>query len=151
MTKPQVIRRKKSAPKDLRDQAILKESLAGKSNNEIAETLGISYQHVSKVLNSEEVKAIVRQGESDITSTISESIMTLADALACRYTIDGEGNKRLNLEGMGHALKAAFAVLKNAGLLRDSIDINHNMIVPYVIQRHDGSQVVLGAKKDGEK
>ena len=50
-------------------------------------------------------------------------------------------------------LKAAIAILKNYGVLKESVEMNHQFPKPTIIERSNGTQVILGTeadRKDGE-
>ena len=52
---------------------------------------------------------------------------------------------------MTNAQKAARDILKNAGLLKDSVDLNHSFPKPTVIKRRDGTEIVLGASGSSDE
>ena len=111
----------------------------GLSTIEIAEQLGCSRATVSRALNSKTGKELFDDARERIKTLISKAINVYDESLAN------------SAKDMTNAQKAARDVLKNFGLLKDSIDISHSFPKPTVIKRlTDGSEVVLGAETPKE-
>lgn len=130
------VKRNKGEAQKLRDAGILAMNLSGKSTTEIASQTGLSRSQVSRVLNSDEIKALVKGAEGKIAGLIDKSVAKVDAAL------DSDNPDQTN------GLKAALAVLKNFGLMRDSVDLNHSFPKPMVITRPGGVEVVLGTAVD---
>jgi predicted transcriptional regulator len=143
MTEKDARRRKKSPAKALRDQKVREMAVTGHSINEIAETVGLERNQVSRILSDEETAELVRALEDQIKRLGTEAVRTLMDAMAMRT----------EHQMMGHAVKAAEKVLKSIGALKERVDVNHTSDEPWIIQMSDGSRMVLGVgkKPEGEK
>ena len=128
-------RRQKNAAKKVRDLAIRSEAAAGVSHTELEGKYGLGRHQISKILNSDETKELLKSSEDRVKRMIERALDALEDSLGA--AMDG-----------GNRLKAALSVLKNFGLIRDSVDINHRFPKPLVIKRADGSEVVLGTEAD---
>ena len=128
-------RRQKNAAKKVRDLAIRSEAAAGVSHAELEGKYGLGRHQISKILNSDETKELLKNSEDRVKRMIERALDALEDSLGA--AMDG-----------GNRLKAALSVLKNFGLIRDSVDINHRFPKPLVIKRQDGSEVVLGTEAD---
>lgn len=138
-TKSSKKRKKGDSPgKALRAASIRAKSLEGKTNGEIAREMGMNPKSVSQILNSDETKKIIKEAESKVVGMVEDSLITLHEAIKARYD-------------MTNALKGAFSVLKNFGILKDKVDINHQFPAPLVIERLDGGQVILGTAGDKEE
>lgn len=131
-TKPDKSRQRHSVKKKLRDQTIIAKAMAGETTVQIAEEMGMHRQQVSKVLNSEEVKAKVKEIDAKLAQGIDDAIDTVLSAVKVDYV-------------------AARDLLKNYGSMKQAIDLNHTFPKPTVIVRSDGTQVVLGTTEDGDK
>ncbi len=128
-------RRAKNPAKQARDLAIRAEAAAGLSHEELGDKYGLSRQHLTKILTSDETKELLKGAESRVKLMVERALDALEDSLG----VAADGTNRL---------KAALSVLKNFGLIRDSVDINHRFPKPLVIRRSDGSEVVLGTEAD---
>lgn len=128
-----------SAAKALRNAVIQAKAIEGANNQEIARDVGLTTKQVSKILNSSEMKAKVKEAEGRIAGLISKSIDVI------EYAID---NKEIDL---GSGLKAATAVLKNFGALKDNVNVSLNLPKPLVIERRNGTQVILGTEADKDE
>lgn len=135
LTKPDK-KRRKSMAKEIRASAIVAKSLAGDTATEIANDMGLARQTVSKILNSEEVKAKIKVLDAQLANLIDPSLETIKMAVEARYT------------DLAVAYKAARDVLKNFGSMKESVDVNHQFPKPLVIESHDGKQVILGTTAD---
>jgi len=114
------------------------EAMKGKTTGEIAQEYGVSRQVVSKVLNSDEAKALVSLGTQRIHLLMSNAIDTL------EFMMDNKQEFGM----AGSAFQSAKAILKTLGVLKESVDLNHNFPKPCVIKRSDGTEVVLGTEQD---
>lgn len=110
----------------------------GYRNHEIAEMLGLSRATISRAINSPTGKGMLKNAQKRIEQLVDDSIEVIEQA------IHGAGSDMTN------GFKAAVAVLKTMGLLKESVDLNHNFPKPTVIRRKDGSEVVLGAGQVNE-
>lgn len=105
---------------------------------EIADRMGVERTTISRYLNSQTVKEIVREAKKNLKTLLLPSIGVYAKAI--NKAEEDPGNARL----------CARDILKNFGVLRDEMDLNHNFPKPTVIRRKDGSELVLGAKNEDE-
>lgn len=113
---------------------IYKLRASGMSTLDIARQLKISRRTVSRALGSPTGKQMLKHARDRLEALIEDAIDVYEESL------------RNNKEDMTNAQKAAKDVLKNFGLLRDSIDMNHHFPKPTVVKRlSDGTEVVLGA------
>jgi predicted transcriptional regulator len=78
-------RRKQSAAKALRDQAVLASSLTGMTNQAIANEVGLSRQQVSKILNSDQVKLEIQSLQSRLAAGIEDALQTVLAAVKFEY------------------------------------------------------------------
>lgn len=124
--------------KDAHRIAAIARLLEGGTITEIAKELGLSRSHLSTVLNDEVSKKMLRQSEAEIKSLIGTAVITLKEAMDARKV------------DMSNGLKAAMAVLKNSGLLKETSTVDVNL-KPFVIERLSGDQVVLGAKGEDDE
>ena len=128
-------RRNKNAAKKVRDLAIRADAAAGVPHSELEDRYSLGRHQISKILNSDETKALLKSSEDRVKRMIERALDALEDSLG----IATDGTNRL---------KAALSVLKNFGLIRDSVDINHRFPKPLIIKRRDGSEVVAGTEAD---
>jgi hypothetical protein len=124
-----------SRAKELKDANIRAQAMAGKPIGEIAQDMGMTRQAIRRTLNSEETKVILDDAKSRLTELVEQAVETVAHAVAERVDLT-------------NALKASISVLKNSGLLKDSVDLNHTFPKPTVIHKRDGSTVILGTTAD---
>lgn len=134
MTKRTVKRRNKSATTKLRDTKVRAMAIEGKTQREIADEVGLGPDQVSRILNDEESKQLLREAQNALKLMIPEALATISEAM----------KQRNEFQMMGHALKAATAVLKSGGALKDKIEIEHTTKPTTTIVRPDGTEVVLG-------
>lgn len=121
--------------KEARNLSIRAEAAAGKTATQLAKDYGLTRQTVSEILNSEQTAELLRNSEDRVKRLIGKALDRLEAAL--EDPVDGT-----------NGLKAALAVLKSFGLLRDSVELNHNFPRPVVIERLSGAEVVLGTTAD---
>lgn len=135
-------RNRKSTKKKLRDTAVRQMALEGHTNREIGDAVGLTESHVSRILNDDETKDLIRQSENALKLMITEALKTHQDAMTGRH----------EFQQMGHALRAASEVF-NRVLGKVSEKVELNVIKPTVIERRDGSEVVMGisTKEEGEE
>ena len=132
-TKPHKNARKPGGmAKKIRDQKILAAALEGKQNSEIADELGVTVGTVSRALNSEEMKARIKNIDLELAQYIPIAIKTVGEKVATEYI-------------------AARDLLKNFGSMKQQLDVSHTYPQPTIIQRMDGSQTILGAKNEDEE
>lgn len=124
--------RRKSGAKELRDLTILEKAKAGETANEIAEDLGVHRATVSKVLNSDEMKARIKVIDAQLSEGIPDAVALILLAVKTDYI-------------------AARDLLKNFGSMKQQIDLNHSFPKPTIIHRSSGDTVILGVKEDEEK
>jgi DNA-binding XRE family transcriptional regulator len=136
--KPDKTRRKNSA-RELRDSLIQARVIAGEKQQDIAREIGLSPQTVSEILNSDDQKKTIKQAQMKVLAMMDLALETLRDAMTDRYS------------DMPSALKASLSVLKNYGVIREKVDLQHHFPKPTIIERLDGSQVILTAKSDEDK
>lgn len=105
--------------------------IEGKTQSEIAEEMGLCRQTVNRLLSTDEVETILRKAESKAVSLIEKSLAKVEEVI--------EAGDPTN------ALKASLAVLRSKGILKEQVDLNHNLPTPFVIQ-YEGTKVVMGAK-----
>jgi DNA-binding IclR family transcriptional regulator len=126
---------RKSPIKKLRNAKMLADVSDGLTVTEAAAKYGLSRSRASTILNGEETKELIKQSQNDIKTLITPSIERLE---ACIRDMMNPSN----------ALKAALAVLKSHGLIRETVDLNHSFPKPVVIEKRDGSSIVLGTTAD---
>lgn len=124
----------------LRDMKVISEAMSGKSAREIARSMEINRATVAKILSSDESKRIIKEGESQIKGLIPNAIAVIVKALQ-DYEMDGDKT---------NALKSALAILKSTGLIRETVNMEHSFPKPTIIEKLDGSQVVLTTKSEDE-
>ncbi len=114
---------------------IASDVLEGKSFQAIADDMGIHRTTVSKYFSESETENLVRQAESRITGLL-EAAVNRIEAL-----IDDNADNT-------NALKAALAIAKTKGVIRDTVDIAHHFPPPTII-RYKGKDVMkLGTGQD---
>lgn len=128
-----------NATKALRNAAIEAKAIEGLNNQEIAQQTGLTPQHVSKILNSSEIKAKVKEAESRVAGMIDDALTTLHEAI------------KMGAIDPTNSLKAALAVLKNYGAIKDNVNVNLSLPKPLVIERRNGTQVILGTEADKDE
>jgi predicted transcriptional regulator len=133
-TKKDTMRRANPAKK-ARDNSIRAEAAMGKTTVEIAKEYGLVRQTVSGILNSDETKDLLKRSENRVKLMVDKALDRLENAIET-----GEDGT--------NALKAALAVLKNFGLIKESVDLNHRFPKPLVIKRTSGETVILGTEAD---
>ena len=119
----------KRGAKALRDRAVIEKAMEGKKTTEIASDLGMSRQAVSQVLNSDQVKAKIKDIDARLAQGIDDAIDLVLQAVKVDYD-------------------AAYDLLKNFGSMKAGVDLNHRFPKPLVIKRLDGSTTVLGTEAD---
>lgn len=139
MPKPNTSRKRGRSPaKKIRDQQIVLGAMEGKNATELANEFDLCRQQVTLILSRSEIQAIVKQGESDLAGLVSDAVNILRQAVK-GTPVD-----------LGNSLKAALAILKTHGVVKEKSEIEVKMPKPTVIQRRDGSQVVLGVESEDE-
>ena len=117
----------------IKKRKIIEKSLSGMSGQEIAKEMGIHPNTVSRALNAEEMKEAIKGIDNRLAMGIDKAIETV-------------------LRAVDHDYKAAEALLRNFGSMKQRVDLNHAFPAPLVIERLDGkSQVVLGTENDIEE
>lgn len=112
---------RKTPGKSLRDSAIVASSLMGKTNVAIAAELGIDRETVAKVLGSEDIKRLCGEIDYKLSSGIEKAVSRV-------------------LSSVKYDTKAAVALLRNFGSMRQSMKLEHT--------GKDGAP--LGARTDAE-
>lgn len=128
-------RRSKNPAKEMRDHAIRADAASGLSHAELHDRYGLSRQQITKILTSDETKELLKVSENRIKLMLEAALQALEDSLSIATD-------------SGNRLKAALSILKNFGLIRESVDVNHRFPKPLVIKRRDGGEVVLGTEAD---
>lgn len=136
--KPPTRRKGDSRAKELKDTNIRAQALAGKPVGEIAKDMGMDRKQVSRILNSEETKQLIKESRAKIQAMVPDALETLHMTVLAR-------------EDRANALKASERVLKNSGVITDAVELNHNFPKPTIIHKLDGSTVVLGTTADVEE
>lgn len=135
MTKPPKKRQKgDSNSRKLKAQGIVQQSMTGRKTSEIAESYGMSRQAVSKILNSDEVKALVKLGEMRLQGLMTKAIDVL------EWTMDHKDDFGVT----GAASQNAKSILKSLGVLKEKVDVSHTFPKPTVVEYSDGTTLVLG-------
>lgn len=111
-------------------------AMDGSTQGEIAKELGMSRHGTHLLLNSAEVKALLKRAEDRVLRMIDKACDTAEAAM------DGA------MLDMTNGLKSALAILKSTGVVKDKVDLSHSFPKATVIKRPDGSQVVLGTEKE---
>lgn len=130
-------KRRRSTAKKLRNLGMRAQAAAGKPVTEIAAEAGISRQAASKILNSDETKALLTESEDRIKGLISKAIKRLDDSIS--FADDT------------NALKAALSVLKSFGLVRETLKLEHSFPKPVVIDYGDGKREKFTAHREGDE
>lgn len=140
MKSPKVAKtRQKSPAKQARDLSIRADAAAGAKTSELAEKYGLKRHQVSNILSGEEVKRLVKEGESRFTLLVDKAIKKVEAALDQDFDLT-------------NGLKAAITVLKSVGVAKDRMDIAHSYPKPLVIKRRNGKdEVIAGTTADIEK
>jgi predicted transcriptional regulator len=124
-------KRQPGAGKKLKDATIIARSLAGETAGEIAADIGMSRQHVCKILNSDEVKAKAKEIDGRLAGAIDDAVETIMQAV--KFDVN-----------------AAIKLLKNFGSMRESVDLNHSFPKPTVVKNLDGGEMILGTEEGDE-
>jgi predicted transcriptional regulator len=127
-----------SAVKALTDSKVLADIAAGKTVGQVAKEMGMHRTTVSKILNSDETKAKVKEIQGRLAGLIDQSLETLVEALE---------NRALD---MNLAVSVARDILKNFGAMQSKVEVDHKFPRPVVIQRLNGSTVILGTMADAK-
>jgi hypothetical protein len=130
-------KRKRANTKAARNQKILIDAANGATNADIVEKYGLSRQHVTRILNSDEMKAIVKRGESQIHAMVDKALKVIERAL------DSVDEKL--------AAEIAVRITKSVGALKDKVDVSHSYPKPTVIVKPDGTRVVMGVSDEEEE
>lgn len=130
--------KRKSESKRLRNQKIIEEAVQGKTIQEIAESYGMNRNSIAQILNSDEVKTLLKLGEARLQMLMTKAIDVLD------WTLENKGEFGVT----GAASQNARAILKSLGVLKEQLDLNHTFPKPVVIEKSDGSEIILGAKED---
>jgi predicted transcriptional regulator len=134
-TKPPKKRQKgDSAVKKLTDAKILGEIAAGKTVGQIAKEMGLHRTTVSKVLNGEDAKAIIKDAQDALHTAVPKAVQVLINALDSPDEMT--------------AVNVARDILKNIGALQTKVELDHKFPKPVVIERINGTTVVLGTMAD---
>lgn len=131
-------KRERSVPREMKRKQIEALALAGKTVKEISEEVGIARQNVSKYLNSEETKAKVKEIDGRLAAMIDDALVALHESI-------------LNRSEPATRLTAAMKLLKNFGTLRESVDMSVTFPKPTIIERPNGTTVILGTEMDKEE
>jgi hypothetical protein len=129
--------RKRSVAKEVRQQTIYEKLLEGKTETAIAEEMDLARCTVSRAANSDDVKKLIKENELRFKALVSKAVDTIQEAME-------------RGEDMNNGLKAAIAVLKSVGIVREKVDLAHSFPRPTVIQRLNGDTVVLGTEEENE-
>lgn len=108
----------------------------GKTTSEIGQEMGVSRQVVSRLLNSEESKAILDKADDSIMR-----MMTKIVARAERIVDGGQDSD---------AIKLMLAFMKTKGLVKDAVEHHHKFPKPTVVKYKD-EKVVLGVVEKTEE
>ena len=127
-------KRARSPGRELRDQRILVLALSGMTSTDIAQEMGCDRKTVWAALNRDAAKELIHGSEQDVRMLLMASVEALRRAITS--------------EDLASSVRAAIAVLKSQGVLRESTDIHHNFPKPCVIKRTDGAEIVLGTSAD---
>lgn len=126
--------KKPRAKKVIRTAQCLEGVAAGKTTTEIAKDLGIRRQTVSQHLNSKEADEILKAAKDRCIRMVAKSLDKI------EVILDDS-----NPEGFATGARVALAVLKSHGVIREQVDVNHNLPKPVVIRRN-GKEIILGVK-----
>jgi predicted transcriptional regulator len=119
-----------SAVKKLTDSKVISEIAAGKSVGQVAKEMGMHRTTVSKILNSDEVKAKVQEIQGRLATGIDQAVENMLDAV------------------MNGDLDASRDLLKNFGALQSKVEVDHKFPRPVVIHRLNGETFILGTPED---
>lgn len=95
-----------SAAKDLRQQNIFAQTMAGRTAGEVASSMGMSRSQVSRVLNSEDVKAKISEIDRKLAGGLDDAIATVLKEVkfsypAARDLLRGFGALKIKFELAG--------------------------------------------------
>lgn len=108
----------------------------GKNTQTIADEMGVTRQTVSKLLNSEESKAILDKADDDIMRMMAKIVKR-----AERIVDQGQDSD---------AIKLMLAFMKTKGLVKDAVEHHHKFPKPTVVKYKD-EKVVLGVVEKTEE
>lgn len=106
----------------------------GMKVQEIADKIGVHRVTVSRWLNSRDVKEIIDEAKARLKALIEPAVEVYAMSL------------KNAPQDMTNGQRAARDILKNFGLIKDQVDLNHTFPKPTVIKRMDGTEVILGVE-----
>lgn len=129
----------RSGAKRLRNARVVELATEGKHVGEIAHELKIGRNTVTRILSSDEVKKILKEADTRVHGLVTKALDTVEQAIQ-----GGEAD-------MTNSLKAALALLKSAGVMKDNVNVAHTFPKPTIIKKRDGSEVILGTKLEGEE
>lgn len=126
----------KPSSKALRNSNIRARATRGEPVTTIAAELGLNKDTVYKVLNSEETKRILKNAESELTRGVTKAVERMI--------------KMLDNDDDNAAIKAALPILKNFGLLKDKIEIDHGIKpgVQIIDCSIVGKKIILGEESE---
>lgn len=108
----------------------------GKTTSEIGDEMGVTRQTVSKLLNSEESKAILDKADDSITRMITKII---------------KKSERIIDRGQdSDAIKLMLAFMKTKGLVKDAVEHHHKFPKPTVVKYKD-EKMVIGVVPEDDK
>lgn len=124
--------------KKLRKRATqaVKGLLEGKTQSEIAEDMNLCRQTVNRLLSTKEVEEILKRSEDKAIRLMDKAMEKLEKVL-------DEGDH-------ANTLKAALAILRSKGVVKEQMDLNHNIPIPTVVSYGD-RKIVMGAKLPGKE
>lgn len=128
-------RHRKNPAKQARDLSIRSDAAQGMTHAELHERYGLSRQQFTRILTSDETKALVKEQEDRVKRLLSRAVDMVEKALDAPIA-DPVG------------MKAALSVLETYGLIKKNVDLTHRFPKPLVIKRRDGSEVVAGTEAD---
>lgn len=136
--KPKTRQKGDSAAIAMRNAHIIAQAAAGKRVNDIAKEIDVDRRTVSAVLNSDEQRLAIKNATGRLAGLLDASLDALEDAITQRADI-------------GTAARTAAQVLKNFRVLRDApVEIEGKIAGLFVIHRPDGTEVIMGAKREDD-
>lgn len=127
--------RQASKKRKIRAGQVVAGTLAGKTQSEIAEELNLSRQQVNEIFNSKEAEAILERAHNRILGMVDHALDAMMDVVQDR----NDNSNRL---------KAAQAILKTKGVVKDNAEVTVKLPKPTVIKSPSGETVVLGYKEE---
>lgn len=131
--------RRTSKKRAIKTNQVIAGIAQGKTTQEIAQDLGVTRQTVSEILNSKEAEDIIASAKDRTTRMIHDVLNRFE--MVMKDPMDNS-----------NAVKVGLAILKSHGIIKDQVDVNHNLPMPFIIRKHDGSESIeIGVGRSEKK